>query len=134
MENQAGKLSEVTNLLAENKIDLRAINIAESSDYGILRMITNNSEKAIEVLREKGFIVNCTAVLAVSVPDRPGGLANLLNILAGEKFDVEYMYSIFGQPNGLAYMILRVDDIDEVRKVLESDEIHTADAAELGIC
>lgn len=133
LENQAGKLSEVTDLLAENGIDLRAINIAESSDYGVLRVITDDSEKAVEVLRDKGFILNCTAVLGVSVPDRPGGLANLLRILADEKFDVEYMYSVFGQPNGLAYMILRVDDIDEVRAVLEKDGIHTADCSELGI-
>ena len=133
LENQAGKLSEVTNLLADNNIDLRAINIAESSDYGIMRVITSDSEKALAILREHGFIVNSTAVLGVSVPDRPGGLAHLLRILAQEKFDVEYMYSIFGQPNGLAYMILRVDDIDEVRNVLEQDGIHTADCTELGI-
>ena len=133
LENQAGKLSEVTNLLADNNIDLRAINIAESSDYGIMRVITSDSGKALDILREHGFIVSSTAVLGVSVPDRPGGLAHLLRILAQENFDVEYMYSVFGQPNGLAYMILRVDNIDEVRTVLEQDGIHTADCAELGI-
>ena len=133
LENQAGKLSEVTSLLAENDIDLRALNIAETSDYGVLRVITSNTEKAVEILRENGFIVNSTAVLGVSVPDKPGGLANLLKILADEDFDVEYMYSVFGQPNGLAYMILRVDNIDEVRTVLEKDGIHTADCSELGI-
>ena len=133
LENQAGKLSEVTNLLADNGIDLRAINIAESSDYGILRVITSDSQKAVEILREHGFIVNATPVLVVSVPDRPGGLAHLLRMLAQENFDVEYMYSIFGQKNGLAYMILRVDKINEVRTVLEQDGIHTADCTELGI-
>ena len=133
LENQAGKLSEVTNLLAENGIDLRAINIAESSDYGVLRVITSDAEKAVEILREHGFIVSSTAVLGVSVPDRPGGLAHLLRQLAEENFDVEYMYSVFGQPNGLAYMILRVENIEEVRAALEKDGIHTADCAELGI-
>ena len=133
LENQAGKLSEVTSLLAENDIDLRALNIAETSDYGVLRVITSNAEKAVEILRGNGFIVNSTAVLGVSVPDKPGGLANLLKILAEEDFDVEYMYSVFGQPNGLAYMILRVDKIDEVRSALEKDGIHTADCSELGI-
>lgn len=133
LENQAGKLAEVTNILAENGIDLRAINIAESSDYGVLRVITSDAEKAVEILKEHNFIVNCTAVLGVSVPDRPGGLAHLLRMLAAENFDVEYMYSVFGQPNGLAYMILRVDNIKEVRSVLEKDGIHTADCAELGI-
>ncbi|MBQ4511832.1 MAG: ACT domain-containing protein [Anaerolineaceae bacterium] len=133
LENQAGKLAEVTNILAENGIDLRAINIAESSDYGVLRVITSDAEKAVETLRKHNFIVNCTEVLCVSVPDRPGGLAHLLRMLAAENFDVEYMYSIFGQTNGLAYMILRVDNIEEVRSVLEKDGIHTADCAELGI-
>ena len=133
LENQAGKLSEVTSLLAENDIDLRALNIAETSDYGVLRVITSDAEKAVEILRENGFIVNSTAVLGVSVPDKPGGLANLLKVLADEDFDVEYMYSVFGQPNGLAYMILRVDKIDGVRAVLEKDGIHIADCNELGI-
>ena len=133
LENQAGKLSEVTNLLAENGIDLRAINIAESSDYGVLRVITSDSAKAVEILREHGFIVSSTPVLGVSVPDRPGGLAHLLRQLAEENFDVEYMYSVFGQPNGLAYMILRVENIENVREALEKDGIHTADCAELGI-
>ena len=133
LENQAGKLSEVTNLLAENGIDLRAINIAESSDYGVLRVITSDTQKTLEILKSQGFIVNCTAVLGVSVPDRPGGLAHLLRQLAEENFDVEYMYSVFGQANGLAYMILRVDNIEEVRKSLENDGIHTADCTELGI-
>lgn len=133
LENQAGKLSEVTSLLAENGIDLRAINIAESSDYGVLRVITDNADKAVEILRAHDFIINKTPVLVVSVPDHPGGLANLLNILAGENFDVEYMYSIFGQQNGRAYMILRVENIENVRSVLQNDNIHTADCSELGI-
>jgi hypothetical protein len=133
LENQAGKLSEVTNLLAENGVDLRAINIAESSDYGVLRVITSDSDKAISILKEHFFIVSSTPVLVVSVPDHPGGLANLLRILAEKNFDVEYMYSIFGRQNGQAYMILRVENIDSVRTVLEADGIHTADCSELGI-
>lgn len=133
LENQAGKLSEVTDLLAQNGIDLRAINIAESADYGVLRVIASDSAKALQVLRDNGFIVNCTPVLSVSVPDHPGGLASLLRILAAENFDVEYMYSIFGQKNGLAYMILRVENVNETRAILEKDGIHTADPAELGI-
>lgn len=133
LENQAGKLSEVTDILAANEIDLRAINIAETSDYGVLRVITDDSEKTVSVLRNHGFIVASTPVVVAAVPDEPGGLAKLLHILAEQKFDVEYMYSIFGQTNGLAYMILRVDNIQEVREVLQKQGLTTAEDFDLGI-
>ena len=133
LENQTGKLFELTDILSKNGIDLRAIHIAETSDYGILRVITKETEKAIKVLAEQGFIATKTPVLAVGVRDEPGGLTSLLRILSEENFDVEYMYSIFGQPNGLAYMILRVDDVAAVREMLKKHSVHVAGSAELGI-
>ena len=133
LENQTGKLYELTDILSKNGIDLRAIHIAETSDYGILRVITQDTEKAIKVLAEQGFIATKTPVLAVGVNDEPGGLTSLLHILSEENFDVEYMYSIFGQPNGLAYMILRVEDVPAVREMLKKHSVHVADKAELGI-
>lgn len=133
LENQTGKLFELTDILSRNGIDLRAINIAETSDYGVLRVITQDSEKAVRVLNEHGFIATRTPVLAVGVKDEPGGLTSLLHIMAEENFDVEYMYSIFGQPNGLAYMVLRVDDVDATRKMLQKHNVHVADSADLGI-
>lgn len=133
LENQTGKLYELTEILSQNGIDLRAIHIAETSDYGILRVITNNTQKAIEVLAEHGFIAAKTPVLCVGVKDEPGGLTSLLRILSEENFDVEYMYSIFGQPNGMAYMILRVDDVAAVREMLKKHDIHVAESTDLGI-
>lgn len=133
LENQAGKLAEITQILYENGIDLRAINIAETSDYGILRVITKDSQRTVDILKEHGFIASRTPVVVVGVEDKPGGLASLLSIIAEEKIDVEYMYSIFGQPNGLAYMVLRVDDIQEVRDLLKKHGISTAECADLGI-
>ena len=133
LENQTGKLYELTDILSRNGIDLRALNIAETSDYGVLRVITQDSEKAVKVLAENGFIATRTPVLAVGVKDEPGGLTSLLQIMSNENFDVEYMYSIFGQPNGLAYMILRVDDVAATREVLLKRNVHVADAADLGI-
>ena len=109
LENQTGKLYELTDILSKNGIDLRAMNIAETSDYGILRVITNETEKAISVLADHGLI------------------------LSEENFDVEYMYSIFGQPNGMAYMILRVDDVTAVREMLKKHNVHVAESADLGI-
>ncbi len=133
LENQTGKLYELTDILSKNGIDLRAINIAETSDYGVLRVITNDSDKTMQVLAENGFIATCTPVLVVGVNDQPGGLTSLLHIMAQENFDVEYMYSIFGQPNGLAYMILRVDDVDAARSMLEKHHVHVAGSSDLGI-
>ena len=133
LENQTGKLFELTELLSKNGIDLRAINIAETSDYGVLRVITKDSQKTVDVLNANGFIAARTPVVVVGVKDEPGGLTSLLHIFAEEKFDVEYMYSIFGQPNGLAYMVLRVDNVQEVRNMLKKHNIYVAECADLGI-
>ncbi len=127
LENRAGKLSEVTNILAENNIDLRAISIAETSDYGILRIIAKDSQHTVDVLNEHGFIASRTPVLAVGIPDKPGSLASLLDVLAEEKIDVEYMYSLFGVPNALATLILRVENIEEAREILKKHGIHIVD-------
>ena len=110
LENRAGQLAEITALLAKNGVDLRAINIAETSDYGVLRLIASHEPEACRVLRENGFIFSTSDVVAVGVPDAPGGLSTLLQLLAENSIDVHYMYSIFGQPNGMACMILRVAD------------------------
>lgn len=133
LENQTGKLFELTDILSRNGIDLRALNIAETSDYGVLRVITQDTDKAVKVLSDNGFIATRTPVLAVGVKDEPGGLTTLLQIMSNENFNVEYMYSIFGQPNGLAYMILRVDDVAATREVLRKHNVHVATGADLGI-
>ena len=127
LENRAGKLSEVTNILAENNIDLRAISIAETSDYGILRIIAKDSQHTVDVLNAHGFIASRTPVLAVGIPDKPGSLAGLLDVLAEEKIDVEYMYSLFGVPNALATLVLRIEDIDGAREILKRHGIHIVD-------
>ena len=106
LENRAGQLAEITALLAKNGVDLRAINIAETSDYGVLRLIASHEPEACRVLRENGFIFSTSDVVAVGVPDAPGGLSTLLQLLAENSIDVHYMYSIFGQPNGMALDVL----------------------------
>lgn len=133
LENRAGQLAEITGVLSENGVDLRAINIAETADYGVLRIITDDAEKTAEVLTANGFITSTARVLVVAVPDHPGGLAALLRVMADEAIDVQYMYSIFGQDNGMAYMIFRVADPEKVCDILIDHEIHVADGQELGI-
>ena len=133
LENRAGQLAEITAILAEHGIDLRAIHIAETSDYGVLRLITSSPQEAANILLGSGCVLSMTPVLAVAVPDRPGGLAKLLSIVAQAGIDVEYMYSMFGNGNGMAYMIFRVADLERLESVLTANGISPSTAEELGI-
>ena len=110
LENRIGQLSEITKLLADAGVDIRAISIAETADYGLARMIVDDSYKASNILLQHGDILSMTPVWAVEVPDRPSGLADLLAVLAENQVDVEYMYSLFTNKDGHAYMVMRVSD------------------------
>ena len=118
LENRAGQLCEVTELLARNHVDMQALNIAETADYGVLRLIVDAPEKAASLLKEEGFIVRETAVVQAPVPDRPGGLNAVLLAIADAEIDIEYMYSVLGQKEGLANMVFRVADPEKLDKVL----------------
>lgn len=133
LENRAGQLAEITGILADHGIDMRAINIAETSDYGVVRLIVSDASKASAILLEQGFVLTMTPVVAISVPDRPGGLAAVLKLLAPAGIDVEYMYSIFGQIDGRAHMIFRVAEPAKLAAVLEENGVETISAAHLGI-
>jgi len=133
LENRAGSLIGVTDILSKSKVDLRAINIAETADYGLLRIIAADSDLAQKVLKEAGLICTKTPVIAVAVPDKPGGLNDMLQILAKENIDLHYMYSIFGHIDGLAYMILQLEDIEKASKILTENGVGIANAKDLGI-
>lgn len=133
LENRAGQLAEITSLLSENQINMRALHIAETSDYGVLRMIVDRPQKAASLLLEHGFILSMTPVLAVVVPDEPGGLGKILTLLAEKSLDVEYVYSVFGQVQGRACMIFRVADLDRLAALLKDNGMPPALHGELGI-
>lgn len=118
LENRAGQLSEVTDLLARNNVDMQALNIAETSDYGVLRLIVDDPRRASELLKENGFLVRQTPVVHAPVPNKPGGLNTVLGAIARAGIDIEYMYSILGQHNGLAYMVFRVAEPEKLDAVL----------------
>lgn len=118
LENRAGQLAEITSLLAENGIDLRALHISETADYGVLRLIAKEWERAEAILRAESIPVSTSDVISVSVPDRPGGLSSLLTVLAEAGVSVSYMYSVFGKSNGGANMVFKVSDVSEVEKTL----------------
>ena len=133
LENRAGQLAEITEILAENKIDLRAISIAETSDYGICRMIVNDSAKASSILLQKGYILSMTPVLVIAVPDQPGGLVPILSTLAEGNIDIEYMYSLFLHTEGKAYMVFRVKEDEKFVALLATHGISPCSAETLGI-
>ena len=133
LENRTGQLAEITRLLADNHIDIRAISIAETSDYGLARMIVDDSYKASEVLLRHGDILSMTPVWAVEVPDRPAGLAEVLAVLAENHVDVEYMYSLFTHKEGLAYMVMRVSDEPRFLSTLGDRKIRIVGMEELGL-
>ena len=133
LENRAGQLAEITRLLAENQIDIRAVSIAETTDYGVARMIVDDYQKASAILLEHGDILSLTPVWAVEVPDRPAGLAELLSVLAENCIDVEYMYSLLIHKNNCAYMVLRISDEEKLASALESHGIQLVGEKELGL-
>jgi hypothetical protein len=133
LENRAGQFAEITDILAKDGVDLRAISIAETADYGILRMIVDDAQKATAILMQHGYLLSMTPVLVVSVPDQPGGIAAVLGTLAEGNVDIEYMYSLFTHVEGKAYIVFRVSDEDKVVALLATHGITPSTAEELGI-
>jgi hypothetical protein len=131
IENKAGRLCEVTGILAENEVNIRALALADTSDFGVLRLIVDDSEKAKEVLKRAGLTVGKTDVVAVEVPDRPGGLHHILNLLQTARINVEYMYAFVQQSGNNAVMIFRFDNTEEAMKVLQASGVRVIDGKTL---
>lgn len=123
LENRPGQLAEITEELHEAKINMMAINIAEASEYGLIRLIVDDTDKALEVLKENGFLVQCTKVTSVGVPDRPGALDAVTKIISDAGINIEYMYSLLRERDGLAYMIFKTADPAALEKALSSKGI-----------
>ena len=127
VENAPGSLSEVTKALGDNGIDMSALSLADTSEFGILRLIVNDPEKACDVLRDHHFIVKQNYVVAAVVDDRPGGLTGVLEILAEAKVSVEYMYAFVGSKDGHAVVVIRPDDAEKAMTALEANHVSTLD-------
>ena len=121
VENRPGALYGLTGVLAQNQIDMRALNLSETSDFGIARIIASDVYKATTVLKDAGYVNSITPVLAVAIPDVPGGLNRVLQVLADAKENVEYMYAFLGGKDvDHAYMIFRVADPEKAAKALSA--------------
>ncbi len=113
IENKSGRLADITRILGDSGINIRALSLADTTDFGILRLIVNDVETAKTVLKEKGFTVSKTEVVALEVPDRPGGLSSLLQTLDDNQINVEYMYAFVERCGGNAVIIFRFDETDK---------------------
>ena len=120
LENRAGRLSEVTQTLSRAGINIRALSLADTSDFGILRLIVSDNEKAKTALKEQGFTVGRTTVVPVEVQDSPGGLHSILDILSGNGINVEYMYAFVQQSGKNAVLIFRFDRTDQAIETLQA--------------
>ena len=128
MENKPGAMNGMTEILAQNNIDMRALSLAETMDFGIVRIIVDNVYAATTVLKDAGYVHSVTPVLGVAIPDTPGGLNKVLKILAAADINVEYMYAFLGGKKAEhAYMIFRVEDAVAASAVLAAQGISTVD-------
>ena len=121
LENKSGRLAEITSILAENDINIRALSVAVSADFGILRLIVDKVEKAKAALKQNGFTVGKTTVIAVEVPDRTGGLASVLKVVEMAGLNVEYMYAFVNKTGEDAVLIFRFDEIDKAIETLQAN-------------
>ncbi|MDP4093324.1 MAG: acetolactate synthase [Bacillota bacterium] len=131
LENKSGRLAEVTKSLGENDIDISALSIADTTDFGILRLIVNQPEKAEQILQENGFTMSCTSVIAIAVADKPGGLAVALQVLENQSIGIEYMYAFVGKKSSDALVILRVEDPERAIEVLKKNNIKVLSSKEV---
>lgn len=131
LENRPGQLAEIIATLASNDIDLRAISIAETADYGVLRLIASETDRAAATLLENGHILTLTPITVVGIKDEPAALSGLLNLLSGAQ--IEYMYSLFTHPGGKAYMVFRASDNHAFQQILKDNGIAPVTKEELGL-
>lgn len=123
VENKPGKLAELTDYLHQHDIDMRALSIAETQDFGIVRMIVDDAYKASRVLKESGYVVSITPVLAVEMSDEPGSLYKILKVLGDGGVNLDYTYAFLSQKAATAYMVLRVENNEKAIEVLEKSGI-----------
>jgi hypothetical protein len=131
LENQPGQLIEPCRILARAGIDIRTLTLADTQQFGILRLIVSDWQAGAKVLRDAGYVTNVTEVVAVEVPDRPGGLTGLLELLRGSQVNIEYMYAFTFGRAGKAVMIFRFDDPDAAIALLQSAGVSLVGALEV---
>lgn len=131
VENKAGKLLELTDILAKNNIDLRAMSVADTADYGILRLILSDIDKAKRILEENDNIVKVTDVVGIAVSDEPGSMSKVVSILSKAGINIEYMYAFVTRSKKYAYVVVRVQDNEKAEQILTANSIRLVSQEEI---
>ena len=133
LQNKSGKIAAVVRALSDSGVDIRALSIADTTDFGILRMLVSDISAAKAALAEQNCILSVNEVTVVAVPDTPGGLSRVLSLMAQEEIDIEYMYSLIDQGKQDAYMVFRVSDENRLLKVLSENGLSAVAPDKLGL-
>jgi hypothetical protein len=131
VENKQGTIVSVTDILAKNNVNIRALSIAETEDFGILRLIVNNEETAVKTLEEAGFLIKITEVVGVKIGDAPGKLTAALRVLDEANVNVEYLYAFMARTERHAYVVLRVEENAEAENILVNAGFHLITDADI---
>lgn len=132
IENKSGRLADATRAVGEAGVNIRALAVADTSDFGVLRFIADDTAKAVEALKNAGFTATATEVFAAEVPDRPGGLAEMLDLFSNNGINVEYIYAFFKKTHENAVIILKVEDRQKALDLLNSKNIRLMTPEEIG--
>ncbi|MDD2393623.1 MAG: acetolactate synthase [Eubacteriales bacterium] len=131
LENKSGRLAEVTKTLSANEIDIRALYIADTTEYGILRMIVDKPDQALDLLKKSGFTVSTTNVIAIAIADTPGTLDDALEVLSTGGISVEYLYAFVGRASTDAIVVIRVENPEGAIGSLENAGVRVIDSKEV---
>ena len=131
VENKAGRMAEITKAIGDAGVDIRALSVADTSDFGILRLIVDKPDAAVETLRGAGLTVSLTDVIAVSIPDVPGAFSQAVKVLSDANMNIEYMYAFIGRSDDRALVILRVEDPQRGAEVLRQNGIALIGSADV---
>ena len=131
VENESGNMADVLGVLGKNNIDISALSIADKTDFGVLRLIVSDPEKAVSILREEGMIVKLTDVIAIGIEDKSGSLAKALDVLKNADIAIEYLYAFIGKSEFGALVIIRADKPEEAIEVLKANKVSLVEAKEI---
>ena len=123
LENKTGALGEVVKFMAENNVNLRALSIADTEDFGILRIITDDPDSSIEKIKNAGYSAKLTNVLAVEIDDKPGSFSKIVDVLSNEGISIEYTYAFLSKKADRAYIIIRADNSEKAAELLKKSGI-----------
>ena len=127
LENKQGRICAAADLLAQNNVNIRALSLADTSDYGILRLIVDKPEEGKKILSDAGIVVRVTKVLSLTMEDTPGGALGVLRLLSQNGIDVEYMYAFTGKNDGEAFMIIQTEELEAAEEILQKGGFRQAD-------